>query len=138
MKTTIIEGEYLLEKFDMKGGWTYIYLKELIKTKSFNPNREKVNGQIDDCALENMPIFSMGNERYFISINSCIRAKIKKKVGDTVKLVLFQNTVLNDNEEQQSDYQIWIDCLENEPKAFEKFHLLEKTEQEKIIDWIAS
>ncbi|MBP6410980.1 MAG: YdeI/OmpD-associated family protein, partial [Pseudarcicella sp.] len=76
--------------------------------------------------------------RYFISINSFIRAKIKKKVGDTVKLVLFQNTVLNENEEQQCDYQIWIDCLENEPKAFEKFHLLEKTEQEKIIDWIAS
>ncbi len=132
MSTKIIDGEYLLEKFQGKGGWTYVLLKEIKKNNDFNPNQERVNGKIDNHELSNIAIFSMGNEKYFIPVNAEIRKKINKNAGDKVKIALFRK------EKDTNSYSELIACLEDEPKAHANFKILDTTEQQKILEWISS
>lgn len=129
----LVEKDYLLKKFNGKGGWTFIELPEIKPDRKRYFGWVKVSGFIDDYELQNYPLQSMGNGNLFLPVKAEIRKHIKKQAGDVVRVVLFSDidTDTNITEELKA-------CLEEVPEANEKFNTLSASKQKTYIDWIST
>lgn len=89
MKTSFhINGSYLLQKFNGKGGWTYIALPE-IKVKSNLPfGWLEVRGSIDHIELNHYKLMPMGNGQLFLPVKAAWRKALKKEAGDYAHVIL--------------------------------------------------
>ena len=89
----ILEGDFYLERFSGKAGWTYIpFPKENITAK--NPfGMLKVSGSIDEYQFENKHLMPVGDGRLFLPLAKQIRKKIKKEAGDSVHLKLYRQAL---------------------------------------------
>jgi len=85
----LIDATYLLEKFDTEDGWTFACIPETPKNKSGRFGWVKVSGWINDYELISHTLMPMGNGTLFISIKTEIRKKIRKELGDSVRIVLY-------------------------------------------------
>jgi len=129
----IINRECFLKKFSGKGGWTYIALPEISPNKNMPFGWVIVNGYIDSYKLMKYKLLPMGNNRLFLPVKAEIRKKLKKQVGDTVRLKLFI-----DNLPLKIPSEIIL-CFENEPqKAYKNFLTLSEGQQKAFLDWIYS
>ncbi len=131
-KKLLIDKLYLLEKFQMKGGWTYAAIPEFPKEISSHFGMVKVSGKIDDYAFENFSLMPLKNGVLFLSVKSDIRKLIGKKEGDWVHIQLYTNELPKILPE---DFLI---CIKDEPIALDNFMKLTDKEQKDIIDWIYS
>lgn len=125
----LVDGDFTLEKFPQKGGWTYVLFPELEKPKAYF-GMLKVTGKIDSHELGQVTLMPFGNGKLFLPVNAQIRKLIQKGVGDLVRVNLF----LPVNDEAETDFseaQI-LECLKEEPMAWKNFQLLsrEKRDQE--------
>ncbi|MCU0432356.1 MAG: YdeI/OmpD-associated family protein [Bacteroidia bacterium] len=126
----LIKGEFLLEKFEGKGGWTFARLPlELNRKTPFGWVR--VKGMIDDYEISQFHLMPMGNGFLFLSVKADIRKKIKKQAGDMVRLVLFE-----DDSKLQTPAEFQL-CLNDEPDADTFYKSLSETEQRFYIHWIS-
>ncbi len=129
----VVDGEYLLEKFSGKGGWTYVSLPEIKPDRSVPFGWVKVRGSIDDYELKHYKLMPKGNGEMFLPVRSEIREKIRKEAGDHVSVRLFLD---------RSDYVVpkeVLDCFENEPKALlNTFLAFSDSEKKAYIDWVLS
>lgn len=132
-KKYLINKKCLLEKFSGKGGWTYIPLPEISPSKKTPFGWVIVNGFIDDYELSKHKLLSMGNNQLFLPVKAEIRKKIKKQVGNIVKLRLsIDKSTLKIPKEI-------ILCFENEPqKAYKNFMNFTEGQQKAFLDWIYS
>ena len=126
-----VNGEYLLEKFPGKGGWTYAAIPEIAQ----NPNAPfgwvKVKGSIDGYPLSQYKLMPMGNGQLFLPVKAAIRKKIKKGVGDRVHIILAVD------ESSLKIPQEIVDCLRQEPPGtYEAFIALTEGQQKAYLDWI--
>ncbi len=128
----LVNKTYLLEKYPGKGGWTYAKIPE-IKPDSKSPfGWVRVKGSIDGVEFKNYHLMPMGNGFLFLPVKAEIRKKIKKKEGDTVRVILYlDKEPLEIPEEMRS-------CLEMEPEAQTFFKSLPEGEQKLYIQWIYS
>ncbi|HEY8958595.1 YdeI/OmpD-associated family protein [Chitinophaga sp.] len=128
----IVSQSYRLEKFPVKGGWTFARIPEITpdKVKAFGLVR--VKGFIDDFEIKKCHLMPLGNGILFLPVKAEIRKKIKKKVGDRVKIVLFR-----DDDPMDIPEELKI-CLEDEPGANRFFQSLSESEQRFYINWIFS
>lgn len=125
----IIKGEFLLEKFDGKGGWTFARLPITVNTK--NPfGWVRVKGMIDDHEISQFHLMPMGNGFLFLSVKADIRKKIRKQAGDTVSLILFEDDSLL---QTPDDFQL---CLNDDPDAAKFYKSLSESEKRFYINWI--
>jgi len=129
----LVEKDYLLKKFNGKGGWTFIELPEIKSDRKRYFGWVKVSGFIDDYELQNYPLQSMGNGNLFLPVKAEIRKQINKQAGDMVKVTLFSDidTDTNITEELKA-------CLEEVPEANEKFNMLSTSKQKAYIDWVST
>ncbi|WP_343533208.1 YdeI/OmpD-associated family protein [Pedobacter sp.] len=128
----LVEKDYLLKKFNGKGGWTFIELPEIKPDKNRYFGWVKVRGFIDDYELGLYPLQSMGNGNLFLPVKAEIRKHIKKQAGDVVRVILFSDdNNANITEELKA-------CLEEVPEAYEKFNTLSAGKQKAYIDWISA
>ena len=85
----LIDGQRILQKFQGKGGWTYIDIPEV----NPNPNAPfgwvKTKGQIDHHEFDQLKLMPKGNGKLFLPVRSAIRKKISKNAGDEVHLKLW-------------------------------------------------
>ena len=132
MEKPLVNGSYLLEKFQGKGGWTYAALPEVKPDKKAYFNWVKVNGTIDGYAIQNYSLMPMGNGKLFLAVKAEIRKQIGKKAGDWVEVVLYPAQAPVDT---QKDLLL---CLEDEPAAHQTFLSYTKAEQKAFVDWIDS
>ena len=72
----------------------------------------------------------MSSEYFFLPVKSEIRKKIKKTVGDYVRVTLYLDESPLEIPEDLRD------CLQDEPKAFETFSSYSESEQKAYIAWI--
>ncbi|MFM2360814.1 MAG: hypothetical protein RLY16_2807 [Bacteroidota bacterium] len=128
----LIDGNYLMERFPGKGGWTFIATPEIAPDKSQPFGWLKVKGFIDDHPIQHFRLMPMGNGKLFFPVKASLRKLLKKQAGDRVHLQLTK-----DLDAIQIPPDIAI-CLQDEPDAWHNFLQFEETEQLNYIQWIQS
>ncbi|MES2763749.1 MAG: YdeI/OmpD-associated family protein [Bacteroidota bacterium] len=132
MKKPLVNKNYTIDKFPGKGGWCFVVIKEIPASKKRKGGMVRVTGTIDDFAIEKYNLMPMKNGFLFLPIKAEIRKQIKKKEGDPIHIILYEdNLPLTIPEELQL-------CFEDEPKAFTFFKSLTDAEQKQYLDWIYS
>ena len=131
MDKILVDKDYLLQKFEEKGGWTYAEIPEVPMPKT-SFGMLKVRGKIDNYEFSNVRLLPLGNGNLFLAVNLQLRKKIKKQAGDTVHIVLYE-----DNIPTQIPKELIL-CMEYEDGLFEKFGAYSDGEKKAFIDWIYS
>lgn len=128
----VAEGEFVLEKFPGKGGWTFVRvpLEILPARKVFGMIR--VCGFVDDFEFEGKHLMPMGNGFLFLPIAKPIRTAIGKEQGNTVRLKLMRDEVPNQVPEEL------IDCLKDDPGKLQLFQRLSDADRKHWIEYIYS
>jgi uncharacterized protein DUF1905/bacteriocin resistance YdeI/OmpD-like protein len=130
-KKPLVSGEYLLQKFSGKGGWTYAAIPEITQNKNNPFGWVKVRGTIDDFQLKQYKLMPMGNGKLFLPVKSEIRKKIKKEAGDYVHVIL-----CSDESKLEIPEEI-MECFKNEPQKIQgTFLSFTEGEQKTYLDWI--
>ena len=128
-KIPLIIGSYLLERFEAKGGWTYISLPEILQTNAWRAGGIKVKGQIDGCPIPQARLMRTA-DLVFLPVTAAIRRQINKRAGDRIELVLYK-----DESPLEIPAEI-LSCLDDEPKAKSYFMRLTEGYQREYINWI--
>ncbi|RAI95191.1 DUF1905 domain-containing protein [Algoriphagus yeomjeoni] len=128
----IVSGEFLMERFPGKGGWTYIKLPLTIFPSAKAFGMMKVSGSIDDFAFEGKHLMPMGNGHIFLPVAKPIRTKIGKKEGDVVWVKLFREEI------PEKLPQELIDCLQDDSGKYDLFQKLNQAKQKEWIEFIYS
>ena len=126
----LVDKDYLLEKFQGKGGWTFARIPEIQTNEKTPFGWVRVSGFIDDFEIKSYNLQSMGNSKLFLPVKAEIRKKIKKKEGDYVRVILYE-----DNLPVEITEELKL-CLLDEPKVLETFLSYTNAEQKTIIEWI--
>jgi hypothetical protein len=132
METPLVNKKYLLERFQAKGGWTYAAIPEILQDKNSPFGWVKVRGTIDGYEIKNYHLMPMGNGKLFLPVKATIRKVIKKKEGDYVHVILYpDNAPLEVPEEL-------LNCLKDEPKAYQNFLDYSDGEKKAFVEWVYS
>lgn len=132
MQTPLVNGDYLLQKFPGKGGWTYALLPEVAPDRSAHFGWVTVKGTIDDFPLKNYRLMPMGKGQLFLPVNATVRKTIKKAAGDLVHIVLYA-----DKDPLEIPEEL-LTCLKDDPHAHKIFRSYSEGEQRAFIKWIYS
>ena len=124
-------------KFGNKGektGWRYVEISKQ-KAEKLNPGCRvsfRVKGKLDNHAIEKTALIPMGEGDFILPLNATIRKAIGKSEGD-----LIQVQMEHDKRELtlSSDF---IQCLKDEPGAYDFFKTLPKSHQAYFSKWIDS
>ncbi|PLK44766.1 YdeI/OmpD-associated family protein [Emticicia sp. TH156] len=132
MEKPLIDQEYRLEKMDAPGGWTYVEIKEIDAPRKGPFGWVRVRGTVDGYEIRGYNLMPMGQGRLFFPVKAEIRKKIKKQLGDTVRVILYADNLPTDVPEELAD------CLKDEPGLYEKFMAYSEGEKKGFIEWIYS
>jgi hypothetical protein len=131
MEQAIINQEFLIEKMEGKGGWTYVQLPPMPKGERNAPfNMVRVKGFIDNHEIKQFSIMPMGNGHLFLPLNAKVRKAIRKEAGSQVFIKLFF-----DNSEVVIPDEIKL-CLMDYPEAEQVFFSFTDYERKAYMDWI--
>ena len=127
-KTTI----YKFEKQGEKTGWTYILIPAHIANEIKPDTRTsyRVKGKLDNHPINQVALLPMGEGDFIIPINAGMRKGIRKGEGAMLEVSL---------EFDESEFIMSADflaCLEDEPRALEKFNSLAPGHQRYFSKWI--
>jgi hypothetical protein len=133
MKTEepLVDKDYLLQKFEGKGGWTYAVIPEVPMPKTAF-GMLKIRGKIDAYEFSNAHLVPLGNGNVFLAVKSEIRRIIKKQAGDIVHIVLYEDTM------PMVTPQELLSCMEYEDGVSEKFKTYSDSQKKAFVDWIYS
>jgi uncharacterized protein DUF1905/bacteriocin resistance YdeI/OmpD-like protein len=135
--TTMVQLTTMMKRFDSQGektGWTYIEIPADLAQKLKPGNRKefKVKGKIDKHAIHRVSLLPMGGGAFIMPVNAAMRKAIGKRHGAMVKVELTEDKsefIFN------SDF---IECLQDEPAAFDFFKTLPGSHQRYFSKWIDS
>ena len=130
--TPLVDQTYKLEKFPGKGGWTFVVISEIPKDKRSKFGQIRVKGSIDSYTFNHVNLMPMSNGKLFFSVNAEIRKIIGKEEGDSVKIVLFE-----DNLPIEIPQEL-VDCLKEEPEAYQNFTRFSESAKNEYVKWIYS
>jgi hypothetical protein len=126
----IIEGEFFLERFHGKGGWTFIKIPIEILPSGKAFGMLKVCGSIDGFEFEGKHLMPMGDGFLFMPIAKPIRQAIGKEEGDKVLFKLFRDEIPTTIPDEL------IACLEDDPGKLPIFRNLSDAAQKQWIEYI--
>lgn len=132
MEEPLIEADFVMQKIDGKGGWTYIALPDVPRDKKGRFGLVRVRGTIDAYEIRAYNLWSMKNGGLFMPVKQEIRKKIKKESGDSVRVILYADNMPTEIPDELKE------CLENEPGLYEKFVAYTDGEKKAFINWIYS
>ncbi|SEW34380.1 Bacteriocin-protection, YdeI or OmpD-Associated [Chitinophaga sp. YR573] len=129
--TTILR----FEKMGEKTGWTYIVVPADIAEELKPGHRQsfRVKGKLDNFKIAAVALMPMGDGSFIMALNADIRKGIAKKLGAKLDVQL---TV--DNNPDPVSSPEFIECLKDEPAAFEYFNSLPKGHRNYFMKWIES
>lgn len=127
----LVDKDYLLQKPEYKGAFTYVEIPEIPMAK--RPfGMLKVKGKIDDYEFENVHLMPLGNGNLILAVKASVRKKIRKEAPDTVHITIYEDkTPLIIPEEL-------LLCMEYEDGVIEKFKDYSDGQKKAFIDWINS
>lgn len=130
----LIDKDYLLEKFEGKGGWVYTLIPEIAPDPHAPFGWVRVRGSIDGVEISDyrlMP-FLAGTEQLFLPIKAEIRKKIRKGEGDIVRVILYRDDQLPEVPEEL------LLCIADDLQALKFFNSLTEDEKHQYVRWIYS
>jgi hypothetical protein len=129
--TTILR----FEKMGEKTGWTYIVVPADIAEELKPGNRQsfRVKGKLDNFKIAAVALMPMGDGSFIMALNADIRKGIAKKPGAKLDVQL-----IADNNPDPVSSPEFIECLKDEPAAFEYFNSLPKGHRNYFMKWIES
>lgn len=133
MKQQLFEGDILLEKMPMKGGWTYALLPPVIKGGKKNFGWTRVDATIDGYLMQQVSLMPIKGGQLFLAVKAEVRKKIGKEAGDTVHICLFADRATDDP--VHADF---MEALSDEPQALSAFNSLPDNRQKAWADWVLS
>lgn len=134
---SMVQFTTTIHKFEKQGektGWTYIEIPADI-AQQIKPGSKKsfrVKGKLDNYKIAGISLLPMGGSSFIMAINTAMRKGIGKRHGAMLKVQL---------KEDKSEYQLnndFMECLQDEPKAFAAFKALPKSFQNYYSKWIES
>ncbi len=126
-----------IHKFDKQGektGWTYIEISAA-QAKKLKPDTKvsfRVKGTLDSFKIKQIALLPMGEGNFIMPLNGAMRKGTGKKLGDKLKVSL---------EEDNSEFAFsadFIDCLHDDPAAYDFFQTLSGSHQKYFSKWIDS
>ncbi|MCG8581755.1 MAG: DUF1905 domain-containing protein, partial [Bacteroidales bacterium] len=127
-RESLVNKNYLLQKFEGKGGWTYAEIPEVAPDKHSWFNWIKVHGFIDECEIKHARLMPIGNGNMMLPVKAAIRKAIGKQAGDTVRIILFPDNLPTDIPQEI------IDCFELEDRRLlDAFKKETDNQQQEII-----
>jgi hypothetical protein len=130
LEIPFVNQQYLLEKFQGKGGWTYAQIPEIRPDKHAHFGWVRVRGHIDSYEIKGYHLMPMGNGNLFLPVKAQIRKHIKKQAGDWVHIILYAD---NAPSEIPADF-LWF--LQDEPELYQNFMTFSDAERKAYIEWI--
>lgn len=130
MEKPLVDKEYLVKKFEGKGGWTYTEIPEILQDKHAPFGWVQVRGTVDGYPLKQYKLMPMGNGKLFLPLKAEMRKAIKKGEGDAVHIVLYAD----DSPVEVPDE--FLVCLVDAPRAHQFFETLSDSNKKYYIDWI--
>ena len=126
-----------MKRFDKQGektGWTYIEIAadHAQKLKPGNKKEFKVKGKLDKHVIKRVSVLPMGGGLFIMPINAAMRKSIGKRHGAMVKVEITEDKtefVFNKD---------FMDCLADDPGAFDFFKTLPGSHQRYFSKWIDS
>ena len=128
----ILEGEFLLERFPGKGGWTYIRVPVSLLPSGKAFGMVKLNGSIDQFEFVGKHLMPMKKGILFLPVSKPIRSQISKEEGDIVVLRLYREEIPSNIPQEL------IDCLNDDPGKLPLFYQLQQAVQNHWIEYIYS
>ncbi|WP_276131835.1 YdeI/OmpD-associated family protein [Polluticoccus soli] len=128
----LVDDNFLLERFEGKGGWTYARIPQVARPADTPLGWVRVKGTIDDFELKKYHLAPMSGGGLFLPVKAEVRKKIKKEAGDKVHIILYPDT---DVLEIPAELEL---CLHDEPKALAFFNKLSESQRKYYINWIYS
>ena len=128
----LIEGEFFLEKFSGKGGWTFVRLPISQLGVKTHFGMLKVSGSVDSFEFKEKTLMPMGDGFLFLPISKEIRTQIKKGDGEKVILQLFRNGIPTQLTDELRD------CLMDDPGKLDLYLSLTSEEQTRWLEMIYS
>lgn len=127
----MVSGEFLLEKFPGKGGWTYVALPDVKPDKSNPFGWIRVKGKIDNFEFKQYHLMPMGTGHLFLPVKAQIRKQIKKKEGDKVMISIYHDHSIFEIPKEIEE------CLEFESTTLlERFRSQSESEKKAYLNWI--
>ena len=131
----MVEFTAVIQKFEERGdktGWSYIEIPADIAQELFPGNKKsfKIKGRLDQYKIKGKNLLPMGGGAFILALDATVRKNIHKNHGAMLTVQL---------EKDSTPFIVpdWLlECLEDEPKAKERFFSLPKSHQKYYIDWI--
>ncbi len=119
-------------KMGEKTGWTYIEVPADVAEKLFPGNKKsfRVKGCLDDYKIKGVALSPMGGGDFIMPLNAALRKGIGKREGAMLRVTLQRDTA-----ELVVDPDL-IECLKEEPEAFNYFSSMPKSHQNYFSKWI--
>ena len=126
-----------IHRFDKQGektGWTYIEISAA-QAKKIKPDTKvsfRVNGALDSFKIKQIALLPMGEGNFIMPLNASMRKGTGKKMGDKITVSL---------EADKSEFvfsQDFMDCLLDDPVAYDFFQTLSGSHQKYFSKWIDS
>lgn len=115
MSKPLVNQAYLLERFDGKGGWTYILIPEITKKHRSANGLVRVKGRIDDAEIRQVNLLPLSDGGMMLPVKAAIRKQIGKEAGAYVHLTLYPD---RSPVEIPEELQL---CFADAPKAHQVF-----------------
>jgi hypothetical protein len=128
----LFDKKLVIQKYPGKGGWNYVVVSGIPPNKKRKFGFVRVSGTVDGFRVEKYNIMPMKTGNYFFPIKAQIRKAIKKKEGDKVRVILFEDNI------PITVPQEFLECLHEEAYAEKTFLKLSDSEQKLYVDWIYS
>lgn len=117
-----------------KTGWHYIEIPAELaqKLKPGNKKSFRVKGRLDDYVFTGVALLPMGGGSFIMALNKEMRKGIHKKKGAMLNVQLVVDS---------KPYELtpeFVECLHDEPAAFDFFNTLPRGHQNYFSKWIQS
>lgn len=122
-----------LEKQNKPGGWTYLIVTPS-HIKKLNPGKKvfRVKGTLDEFAFTRVSLLSFGNGSYLFPFNAAMRKATGKLAGSKV------HVALEVDESKPNLSRALLQCLKEDPEAYQFFKTLTPFFQHLYSSWIES
>jgi hypothetical protein len=136
----IINDTFLIQKFEGKGGWSYVLFEEDLSAYKSKGAWVKVKGSVDQVEVKQLKLAPYGGGKLMFTLNADLRKRLKKEAGQKVKITLYvdENELITPDVVKEvlqlfPEELIFFESLSESQRAFFINHVLEAKSEETTV-----